>query len=128
MTYMTIEQFRQIHEDWKQSGLSVQQYCENTGLTESRFYYWKSKLKAESLPSACGSFIPVKMSGKSTVYSARNTSGKALCEIEYPVEPPLFQNLTLSRGLRRMIKCPKAIHNLPRGIQQNALRQVPKEQ
>ena len=26
MTYMTIEQFRQIHEDWKQSGLSVQQY------------------------------------------------------------------------------------------------------
>ena len=58
MTYMTIEQFRQIHEDWKQSGLSVQQYCENTGLTESRFYYWKSKLKAESLPSACGSFIP----------------------------------------------------------------------
>ena len=47
MTYMTIEQFRQIHEDWKQSGLSVQQYCENTGLTESRFYYWKSKLKAE---------------------------------------------------------------------------------
>ena len=44
MTYMTIEQFRQIHEDWKQSGLSVQQYCENTGLTESRFYYWRSKL------------------------------------------------------------------------------------
>lgn len=26
MTYMTIEQFRQIHEDWKQSGLSVQQH------------------------------------------------------------------------------------------------------
>ena len=81
---MTIEQFRQIHEDWKQSGLSVQQYCENTGLTESRFYYWRSKLKAESLPSAYGSFIPMKMSGKASVYSARNTSGKALCEIEYP--------------------------------------------
>ena len=59
MTYMTIEQFRQIHEDWKQSGLSVQQYCENTGLTESRFYYWKSKLKAESLPSAADSGINV---------------------------------------------------------------------
>ena len=26
MTYMTIEQFRQIHEDWKQIGLSVRQY------------------------------------------------------------------------------------------------------
>ena len=38
MTYMTIERFRQLHEEWKQSGLSVQQYCENTGLKESRFY------------------------------------------------------------------------------------------
>lgn len=104
MTYMTIEQFRQIHEDWKQSGLSVQQYCENTGLTESRFYYWKSKLKAESLPSACGSFIPVKMSGKSTVYSARNTSGKALCEIEYPngVVVHVTSDMTLDQ-LRQMV-------------------------
>lgn len=104
MTYMTIEQFRQIHEDWKQSGLSVQQYCENTGLTESRFYYWKSKLKAEFLPSACGSFIPVKMSGKSTVYSARNTSGKALCEIEYPngVVVRVTSDMTLDQ-LRQMV-------------------------
>ena len=84
MTYMTIEQFRQIYDEWKNSGLSVQQYCENTGLTESRFYYWKAKLKAESLPAACGSFIPVKLSGKSSVYQARNATGKALCEVEYP--------------------------------------------
>ena len=96
MTYMTIEQFRQIHEDWKQSGLSVQQYCENTGLTESRFYYWKSKLKAESLPSACGSFIPVKMSGKSTVYSARNTSGKAMKRDVQDGEAFIFVNRALT--------------------------------
>ena len=38
MTYMTIEQFRQLQEEWKQSGFSVQQYCENTGLKENRFY------------------------------------------------------------------------------------------
>ena len=84
MPYMTIEQFRQIYDDWKRSGLSVQQYCENTGLTESRFDYWRAKIQAESLPSSCGSFIPVKMSGKTSVCSAKNASGKALCEIEYP--------------------------------------------
>ena len=50
MAYMTIEQFRQIYDEWKNSGLSVQQYCESTGIRESRFYYWKAKLKAESLP------------------------------------------------------------------------------
>ena len=32
MRYMTIKQFRQLHEEWKQSGLSVYQYCESTGM------------------------------------------------------------------------------------------------
>ena len=101
---MTIEQFRQLHEEWKQSGLSVQQYCENTGFKESRFYYWRSKLKEESLPTACGSFIPVKMSGKSSVYSARSASAKALCEIEDPtgVVVRVTSDMTLDQ-LRQMV-------------------------
>ena len=104
MTYMTIEQFRQLHEEWKQSGLSVQQYCENAGLKESRFYYWRSRLKAESLPASCGSFIPVKMSGKSSVHPAGSTSAKALCEIEYPdgVVVRVTSDMTLDQ-LRQMV-------------------------
>ena len=104
MAYMTIEQFRQIYDEWKNSGLSVQQYCENTGLTESRFYYWKAKLKAESLPAACGGFIPVKLSGKSSVYQARNATGKALCEVEYPngVIVRVTSDMTLDQ-LRQMV-------------------------
>ena len=66
---MTIEQSRQIHGEWKQSGLGVQQYCEKTGLAECRFYYWRSKLKAAPMPAACGSFIPVKMSGDDSAES-----------------------------------------------------------
>lgn len=101
---MTIEQFRQLHEEWKQSGLSVQQYCVNTGLKESRFYYWRSKLKAEPLPASCGSFIPVKMSGKSSVHPARSASAKALCEIEYPngVVVRVTSDMTLDQ-LRQMV-------------------------
>ena len=104
MTNMTIEQFRQIYNDWKQSGLSVQQYCENTGLTESRFYYWRAKIQAESLTSSCGSFIPVKMSGKTSVFSAKKASGKALCEIEYPngVVVRVTSDMTLDL-LRQMV-------------------------
>lgn len=104
MTYMAIEKFRQLHEEWKRSGLSVQQYCENTVLKESRFYYWRSKLKAAPQPAACGSFIPVKMSGKSSVHSARNTSAKALCEIEYPngVVVRVTSDMTLNQ-LRQMV-------------------------
>ena len=101
---MKIDQFCQIYEDWKQSGLSVQQYSENTGLTESRFYYWRTKIQAESLPSSCGSFIPVKMSRKTSVCSAKNASGKALCEIEYPngVVVRVTTDMTLDQ-LRHMV-------------------------
>ena len=101
---MTIEQFRLIYDDWKQSGLSVQQYCENTGLTEGRFYYWRAKIQAESLPSSCGSFIPVKMYGNTSVCSAKNASGKALCEIEYPngVVVRVTSDMTLDL-LRQMV-------------------------
>jgi hypothetical protein len=44
------------------------------------------------------------MSGKSTVYSARNTSGKALCEIEYPngVVVRVTSDMTLDQ-LRQMV-------------------------
>ena len=101
---MTIEQSRQIHEVWKQSGLGVQQYCEKTGLAEGRFYYWRSKLKAEPLPASCGSFIPVKMSDKSSIHSAKNASGRALCEIAYPngVVVRVTSDMTLDQ-LRQMV-------------------------
>ena len=104
MTNMTIEQFRQIYDDWKQSGLSVKQYCENIGLTESRFYYWMIKIQAESLPSSCSSFIPVKMSRRISFCSAKNASGKVLCEIEYTngVVVRVTSDMTLDQ-LRQMV-------------------------
>lgn len=42
MAYMTIEQFRQVYDEWRHSGLTVQQFCENIGIREGRFYYWKA--------------------------------------------------------------------------------------
>lgn len=61
-------------------------------------------MKAEPLPASCGSFIPVKMSGKSSVYSARSASAKALCEIEYPngVVVRVTSDMTLDQ-LRQMV-------------------------
>lgn len=80
--------------------------CSATHGTDSALssYYWRSKLKAAPQPAACGSFIPVKMSGKSSVYSARNASAKALCEIEYPngVVVRVTSDMTLDQ-LRQMV-------------------------
>ena len=104
MTHITIEQFRQIYDEWKRSGLSIHQYCENTGFAENRFYYWKSKLKTESFPSACGGFIPVKMTGKAPAYSSRVEPGKALCEVAYPngVVVRVTSDMTIDQ-LRQMV-------------------------
>ena len=43
----------------------------------------------------------VKVSGKSSVYSSRNASGKSLCEIEYPngVVVRVTSDMTLPRML-----------------------------
>ena len=35
---MTLDQFKQTYEDWKLSGLSVRDYCNNTGFDEGKFY------------------------------------------------------------------------------------------
>ena len=103
MTNMTIDEFRRIHEEWKASGLTIQKYCESTGFSESRFYYWKSKLKAASLPAQCGSFIPMRMSGRSS--SACSGAGcKTLCEVAYPngVVVRMTSDMTLDQ-LRQMV-------------------------
>ena len=102
MTNMTIEEFRRIHDEWKASGLTIQKYCESTGFSESRFYYWKAKLKEGVLPpAACGSFIPVRMSGRS---SSPRPSDRTLCEVAYPngVVVRVTSDMTLDQ-LRQLV-------------------------
>lgn len=105
MTNLTIEEFRRIHEAWQHSGLSIRQYCEDTGIRESRFYYWKAKLKAESQSAGCGGFIPVKMAGKcGTAYTESVGCCGTLCEVVYPngVTVRVTSDMTLDQ-LRQMI-------------------------
>lgn len=44
MKNLTLDEFKKIHEDWKSTGLSIRDYCSNTGFEESKFYYWRKKL------------------------------------------------------------------------------------
>ena len=100
---MTIEEFRRIPEEWKACGLTLQKYCESTGFSESRFYYWKAKLKESSLPSMSGGFIPVRMSGRSSS-ACSVAGGKALCEVAYPngIVVRVTSDMTLDQ-LRQMV-------------------------
>lgn len=88
MQSFTIEEFKKIHQAWKESGLSVRDYCANTGIKESRFYYWKKRIEdGDSLPTPTGGFISVKLNGKSCKLDSHITSGTCasdvLCELVY---------------------------------------------
>jgi hypothetical protein len=42
---LTEQQFSEIHSRYISSGLSIRSFCQNEGICESKFYYWKKKMK-----------------------------------------------------------------------------------
>ncbi|MGL4805582.1 MAG: IS66 family insertion sequence element accessory protein TnpA [Bacteroidales bacterium] len=93
MKYLSIPEFEIIFEEWKSSGLSVRDYCLNTGFTECKFYYWKKKLQEKTEPNP-NEFIPVqlnqhrnKLKFSSPVENnklLKDRDEEAICELVYP--------------------------------------------
>ena len=81
---MTLDQFKQTYEDWKLSGLSVRDYCNNTGFDEGKFYYWRRKLTDSALPDTQG-FVPVRMNNLNITTASKEIESKSdsECEIIY---------------------------------------------
>ena len=50
---MTIEQFRQIYDEWKNSGLSVQQYCVLISLYRYQVYHCNRYHASAAIGTAC---------------------------------------------------------------------------
>jgi hypothetical protein len=50
-------QFTALYNDYLESGLTVRDFCANHHMRESKFYYWKNRLKRQ-LPPKKG-FVPV---------------------------------------------------------------------
>ena len=84
-----------MYARYKESGLSIRDFCFNEGIHESRFYYWKKRVIEEQkyeLQRSDGSFLPVNVIQKDGKITMRNkcSSGHSqpvtgcLCEICYP--------------------------------------------
>ena len=107
MAKITIEKFKTIHQEWRQSGLGVREYCANIGMNEDTFHYWKRKVEDEQDARGCGAFIPVRLrGGKHGGMEARmhGSGNSALCEVVYPngVTVRVTSDMTFEQ-LRRMI-------------------------
>ena len=91
-------QFTALYHEYLESGLSVRDFCANHHMRESKFYYWKNRLKSQ-LPPKKG-IVPVVFENKQQVRSfhlptpGQNRSktfsnpsvanSPVSCEISYP--------------------------------------------
>jgi hypothetical protein len=55
------ETFQTIYEEWKESGLSVRDFCYQNGFPEFKFYYWRRKMSRSSQLTNAGSFVPASL-------------------------------------------------------------------
>jgi hypothetical protein len=68
----TREQMFAMIADWKQSGLSQKQYCQQHELRYHVFHYWYKRFKENQTSSSVGSFVPLTIhpsfSGHTEIY------------------------------------------------------------
>jgi len=58
-TMLTETKFKEIYARYESSGLPIRSFCQNEGINEAKFYYWKKRLQ-RFMSDRLG-FIPVKM-------------------------------------------------------------------
>ena len=90
-------QFTTLYNEYLESGLSVRDFCANHHMRESKFYYWKNRLKRQLLPKK--GFVPVvfenQQQGRShfptplqsqakTFSNPTSSNHPVSCEISYP--------------------------------------------
>lgn len=87
-----LQEFSDTYTRFRESGLTVRDFCLNECINEAKFYYWQKKLKScQSLISATSGFVPLVIpSGYPLKPVAQHhpphpvASGESSYEIVYP--------------------------------------------
>ena len=90
------EKFKEIYDQYRESGLTVRDFCLNQRIGEAKFYYWQHKLRHSNTRSASGEFVPMVLThprqsnelsvvknDESIVVPGQHSSDIS-CEIAYP--------------------------------------------
>jgi hypothetical protein len=86
MRKMNPHAFDKLHKEYKESGLSVHDFCSNQDIVVSSFYYWQRKFKKSSEVSD-REFIPLVIEGPSkciTPVAAKEVSKANHLEFIFP--------------------------------------------
>lgn len=70
----TLKYFEEVYDRFQSNGLSVKDFCHNECILESKFYYWKRKLREHNQPKKQQSgFVPIVFSGSNPRLQAIKT-------------------------------------------------------
>jgi len=60
-TNIRIQQWADVFKAKAESGLTVDEYCEQNGLSRNAYYYWLRRARTVALKSAQASFVELKV-------------------------------------------------------------------
>jgi hypothetical protein len=116
---LNARQFKDIYNEYLESGLTVRGFCTNQHMKESQFFYWQNKLKKELTPKrgfvpvvfegeqqARSSQVPTRAQNRSKTFSNPAVANQTVsCEITYPngvylklnglIDPVMLRSLLL---------------------------------
>jgi hypothetical protein len=102
------KKFREIYDEFLESGLTAKAFCANHQINEAKFYYWKRRLKEELsikagfIPMVFDSSTGIPSSYKNRVDSVVHQQGTC-CEISYPsgvsIKLKQYPDLSILRSL-----------------------------
>ena len=79
------KEFESVYDRYKLSGLPVKDFCINEGIYQSRFYYWKKKLRDQQQEADQPSgFVPIIFKKPQTPINNIIYGGKPLREKQQP--------------------------------------------
>src|SRR5436190_22532641 len=81
------EEWRQIIDGQRGSGLSVAAYCLQRGVTEGSFYNWKQRLRSPAKPKRLSTSALVEV----TPPRSNRLVGRQICSLSRSPGPPIGQ-------------------------------------
>jgi hypothetical protein len=70
----TLKNFEKVYDRFQSSGLKIREFCQNECILESKFYYWKNKLRKHNhrLEEQPG-FVPIVFTGSNQPLPVKKT-------------------------------------------------------
>lgn len=90
----TLKYFKEIHDRFESSGLSVKDFCHNECILQSKFYYWKRKMRDQQQPKdQQPGFVPLVITsgGHSNFHKKEAALPKPTSDYQQPLDNNAFE-------------------------------------